>query len=117
MQQSALRSALLLGAVSWLFAMPAYGADAEKGKGAYDSRCAFCHGKSGKGDGPAGKALKPPPPDFTSATFWKGTTSDHIEDVIEHGKPNSAMMGFKGSLTSEQIADLVAYLETLKPKP
>ena len=107
----------LVGAIGWLFTVPAYGADTDKGKGAYDSRCAFCHGKGGKGDGPAGKALKPPPPDFTSATFWKDTTPDHIKDVIEHGKPNSAMMGFKNSLTNEQIADLLAYLETLKPKP
>jgi len=90
--------------------------NSEKGKLLYASRCAFCHGASGKGDGPAGAALKPPPTDFTSADFWKRATPEHIADAIEHGKPGTAMVAFKSGLTDEQLHDLVVYLQTFKPQ-
>ena len=35
------------------------------GKTNFDTLCATCHGPAGKGDGPAGAALNPPPRDFT----------------------------------------------------
>ena len=31
----------------------------------YTAYCAVCHGKDGKGNGPAAEALKVPPPDLT----------------------------------------------------
>jgi mono/diheme cytochrome c family protein len=37
-----------------------------EGVDSYDSYCAVCHGKSGKGDGPAVPALKGPLPDLTT---------------------------------------------------
>src|SRR5262249_33503707 len=61
-------------------------ADAEKGKGLYASRCAFCHGASGAGDGPAGKALKPPPTNFTLAAYWNSTTPQTVKEAIQNGK-------------------------------
>jgi len=88
-------------------------ADAEKGKGLYASRCAFCHGASGAGDGPAGKALKPPPTNFTLAAYWNSTTPQTVKEAIQNGKPNTAMMAFKNALTAEQLDDLLAYLKTL----
>ncbi|MFB6372710.1 MAG: c-type cytochrome, partial [Bradymonadaceae bacterium] len=36
----------------------------EQGKKLFKSQCASCHGETGKGDGPAGKALKPSPRNF-----------------------------------------------------
>jgi high-affinity iron transporter len=93
----------------------AYAADPEHGHALYATRCAFCHGPAGKGDGPAGAALKPPPTDFTSAAFWKTTPADTIHSTIENGKPGTAMMGFKSSLRAEDIDDLVAYLKGLRP--
>lgn len=36
------------------------------GKYEYQAKCASCHGLSGKGDGPAAKALKKAPPDLTT---------------------------------------------------
>ena len=32
-----------------------------QGKAAFAKYCASCHGQGGQGDGPASKALKPPP--------------------------------------------------------
>ena len=40
----------------------------ESGKKMFDSYCAVCHGKAGKGDGPAAPAMKTPPSDLTGLT-------------------------------------------------
>jgi len=43
--------------------------DAAAGKAVFTANCASCHGDSGKGDGPVGVALQPPPRDFSKADF------------------------------------------------
>lgn len=111
LQASALACALLVcGLVS-----AADAADAAKGKTIYEGRCSFCHGMSGKGDGPAGAALKPAPTNFTSVEVWKSTPPEAMKGFVENGKPTTSMVAFKGTLTAEQIDDVVAYLESFKP--
>jgi cytochrome c oxidase cbb3-type subunit 3 len=92
-------------------------ADAKKGKLAYTSRCAFCHGGGGQGDGPAAAQLQPPPTNFTTRDFWKGVTPEAIKAAIENGKPGTSMRSFKASLSAEQIDDVITYLQTLKTQP
>src|SRR6478735_5427106 len=49
-------------------------ADAESlatGKSLWNTHCASCHGKKGKGDGSKAAQLKTHPSDFTSADFQK----------------------------------------------
>ena len=41
-------------------------ASIKNGQKLHKLRCAFCHGETGKGDSPAGKALQPPAADRTS---------------------------------------------------
>lgn len=41
---------------------------ASSGKQMFEAYCASCHGKEGKGDGPAAAALKVPPADLTTLT-------------------------------------------------
>jgi mono/diheme cytochrome c family protein len=94
----------------------AHAGDIKKGKMIYTSRCSFCHGTTGKGDGPAGATLKPPATNFTTPDFWKAATPDTIKAVIENGKPHTAMVSFKASLKTEQVDDLITYLETFKPQ-
>jgi cytochrome c oxidase cbb3-type subunit 3 len=94
----------------------AQAADVEKGKRLYDSRCAFCHGNSGAGNGPAGAALKPKPTDFTRAEYWKSTSPEAIKAAIQNGKPNTAMLAFKNALSTEELDDLVAYMRTFAPQ-
>ena len=96
-------------------ALPAHAGDAAKGQDLYSSRCMFCHGAAGKGDGPAGAALKPPPTNFTSADYWKTAKLETMKEVIVNGKPGTAMVAFKSSVSPEQIDDLVAYLQTFQP--
>ena len=91
-------------------------ADVEQGHNMYALRCAFCHGSDGKGDGRAGAALKPPPTNFTSPTYWTSATPDSVRAAIENGKNGTAMMPFKGVLKPEEIANLIAYLDTFNPQ-
>ena len=91
--------------------------DAKRGKIAYNSRCAFCHGTGGKGDGPAAAQLKPPPTNLTTPAFWKDITPEAIRTVIENGKQGTSMTSFKASLNAQQIDDILAYLQTLRTQP
>ena len=58
----------------------------------YRHYCATCHGREGKGDGPAGRALKVPPPDLTVlARREKGLfPASAVETIIRGGTPVAA---------------------------
>lgn len=98
-----------------VLAQPVSGAsgDPEKGKAVYHQRCAACHGPEGKGDGPTGKVLVPPAADFTSAASRKKSDADLLK-IIENGKPPTAMIGWKGQLSGEDIRNVLAYVKTLR---
>lgn len=53
----------------------------------WDTLCATCHGKEGKGDGPAGAALDPKARNFHDAEWQKSVTDDQIKKVIVEGGP------------------------------
>lgn len=81
-------------------------------KDIYAQRCASCHGATGKGDGPAGKVLKPKPSDF--AVSLKGKNDDWIAKAIKDGGPavgESAIMPGYGDLSDQQIKELVEYIK------
>lgn len=91
-------------------------AQAEDGQAIYQKNCVTCHGASGKGDGPAAKALKPPPGDF--ATTLKSVSDADMTAVIKDGgkaagKKHSA---FGTKLSDDQIAALVQYVKSLSAK-
>jgi mono/diheme cytochrome c family protein len=82
------------------------------GKKSYDMNCAVCHGLKGNADTPAGKAITPPPPDFSRALKdWPDSKGDtgKIFEVITKGIPNSAMPGW-GQLPENERWGLVYYL-------
>ena len=87
--------------------------DSAKGKGLYEKYCVACHGVQGKGDGPAGRMLKPPAADFTSAASKKKSEAEFTQ-VIEKGKPGTAMGPWKGQLSQAELGDLVGYVMTLR---
>jgi mono/diheme cytochrome c family protein len=83
-------------------------------KGVYDDKCAGCHGPSGKGDGPAGKALTPNPPDFSASL--KGKDDAYLTKIIKEGGEavkKSPTMPANSDLTDDQIKSLVDYIKHL----
>jgi high-affinity iron transporter len=82
----------------------------------YEMRCAFCHGPQGRGDGPAGLALKPAPTNFASAEYWKQASAERVRAAILDGKPGTAMVPFRTTLQPAEIDALVAYVRQFAPK-
>jgi len=105
---------LLVAAAS--FSSPALADDTAAGKSIYERNCLACHGAKGAGDGPAARALRPPPTPFNTADFWSKTTDAKVKAAIKTGRPGTSMMAF-GSLTPEQLDSLVAYLRSFAPTP
>jgi mono/diheme cytochrome c family protein len=81
----------------------------------YEARCAFCHGADGRGNGPAGVALKPPPTNFAAPDYWKNAQPEQIKNVIAKGKPGSAMVAFGDTMKPDEIAAMVEYLRKFSP--
>jgi mono/diheme cytochrome c family protein len=102
----------------------ALAADAAAGKTAFNTNCASCHGESGKGDGPVGAALQPPPRDFTKAEFKFDTDGDgkpgtdaDLKNVITQGAGafgGSPLMAPWPSLSETDVANLIAHIRSLK---
>jgi mono/diheme cytochrome c family protein len=100
-------------------------ADAAAGKTVYEANCASCHGTSGKGDGPVGAALSPPPRDFTVGDFkfdadgdGKPGTDADLKAVIQNGAMKyggSALMAPWPTLSDAQVDDIIAHIRSLKP--
>lgn len=82
-----------------------------QGKSIYKTRCIVCHGEKGKGDGPAGKALKPPAADHSSALVQDQTDGELFWKISEGKGP---MVSWKLILSEEDRWHVVNYLRTLK---
>lgn len=91
-------------------------ADGADGKAIYEMRCAFCHGVEGRGDGPAGAALKPPATNFTAPGYAKNTSIERIKESITQGRQGTAMIAFGKTLKAEEIDAVARYVLGLAPK-
>lgn len=111
-------------AVALLAPGAALAGDAAAGKTTFTTNCASCHGESGKGDGPVGAALTPPPRDFTKGEFKFDTDGDgktgtdaDLQNVIRNGGAaygGSPLMAPWPTLSEEQVANVIAYIRSLK---
>lgn len=98
--------------VALMISSIAFAGDAAKGKAIYEQKCLMCHGPQGKGDGPAGAMMKPHPADFTSPESKKKPEAELLK-TIESGRPGTPMAGWKGTLSPDQIQDVLAYVRSL----
>jgi mono/diheme cytochrome c family protein len=106
---------------------------AASGPEMYKAYCAVCHGKDGKGDGPAASELKVPPPDLTTlAKRHDGKyPADYVATLLRNGAKapahGTADMPVWGPLFSsigegdqaqvnQRIANLTNYIKTLQAK-
>ena len=83
------------------------------------ANCAACHGDEGLGDGPSATAFEDgwgyrvQPRDLTTGVFRAGTTSADLYRSIASGINGTPMPAFGGSLTPEEIWDVVHYVQSL----
>lgn len=87
------------------------------GVAVYKNNCAVCHGSDGKGDGPAGAALQPPPRNLVEGKWKKGGTSIELFTSIQKGLEGTSMAAF-GHLPVPDRWALVQYIRSItKDKP
>lgn len=80
----------------------------------FEQLCVACHGKTGRGDGPAAVALNPKPADLGDPKFHGARTDAQLLEVIASGKGLMPPLGKQ--LSKEQIESLVRYIRSLKRK-
>jgi mono/diheme cytochrome c family protein len=86
----------------------------EAGKKIYLESCQSCHGPTGKGDSDMAAYLTPPPANL-AAKATQAKTEAQLRKVILEGRPGTAMASFEGAFEEAQLADLIAYIRSLKP--
>ncbi len=82
------------------------------GKALYEGKgtCFNCHGKSGKGDGPAGAVLNPGPRNFTNCKFHKKRKDGELFWVIKNGSPGTGMVSMiPSAITEEEAWTIINY--------
>lgn len=113
-------SLLLLGVL--IFSpTAAFAGDAAKGKEKYASLCATCHGATGKGDGAVAASLPPEqkPRDLVSGQMKFATDESKFGELLKKGGPAvglSPLMPPQSGLADSDIADLYAFIQSLKTK-
>lgn len=108
-------SALLLPALMTFFFVPvAAAADVERGQKIYRFKCAKCHGKAGKGNGPMAKLLTPSPANFSAAGFFDSRPDAALKKSILEAKP--PMPSFQAELDSGRLkeADIDGIIQYIK---
>jgi len=113
--------------------VPITNTPSNSGKEMFNSYCAVCHGKDGKGGGPAASAMKTVPTDLTALAKNSGGKypASHVAAVIRgqattasHGSQDMPVWGPLFSSISQghdaqvqqRISNLVAYIESLQAK-
>ena len=84
----------------------------QAGRSLFEAHCAICHGPGGRGDGPAGAALRPKPSDLTGKGV-QGQTDGELYWKISQG--HGAMPAWK-DLPEQDRWSLVRFLHSLNEK-
>jgi len=103
------------GAADLKSPVPSNSTSIKNGNTLYQSYCAPCHGKSGRGDGPAATSLHPKPADHTSAAV-QAESDGTLFYKISEGHANTAMPPFKAVLQPDQRWAVINYIRTLAKK-
>jgi len=97
------------------------GGDPAGGEAVYQIYCASCHGPRGDGDGPAALALDPKPARHSDGAYMNALGNDYLFEVIREGGAavgkSPLMAAWGGSLSDEQIRDVIAFVRTLAKPP
>ena len=90
--------------------IPADAASLARGQQVYQtSGCASCHGDTGRGDGLAGRVLRPRPADFR-IHMAAGHTDQELFNWISNGVDGTAMPAFGNQFSEQQRWDVINYI-------
>lgn len=85
-----------------------------KGKTLYETMCSTCHGTDGKGDGPAGLTLKPPPRNFHDLNGWtNGPRVSQMYMTLEEGIIKNGMAQYNNLPPEDRFA-LIHFMRTFR---
>ncbi|HUG57061.1 MAG TPA: c-type cytochrome [Candidimonas sp.] len=87
----------------------------ESGKNLFEQNCARCNGAAGRGDGPDGKNLVPPPANIAAISKMPMATDGYLYwTITEGGVPlGTGMPPFGTALKEEDIWKIITYLRVL----
>jgi len=91
----------------------------DRGAIVYEKNCVSCHGLTGTGDGPAGKALTPPPGDLAWLSRMPIAQWDSFMywTVAEGGAQfQRAMPAYKDALSRADIWAVIGYIQARLPQ-
>jgi mono/diheme cytochrome c family protein len=92
------------------FMRPSVAADASRGRQIYARVCSVCHGDRGSGSMWASANLNPAPRDFASPAAKAELTRDRMLTALANGRPNTAMQGYAGRLSKQDMEAVVDYI-------
>lgn len=110
----------IAGIIALLSAPHLSAQEKSEGKRLYLTYCSGCHGESGKGDGPAAKALPVKPANHTDAAVMSQLSDKYLFDIVTKGGKavgKSPMMPAWGNLKEAQVRELINYIRTLASAP
>jgi len=98
--------------------LPAVAPSLARGAEVYRQQCASCHGLTGRGDGPAGRGLTPPPAVLSNATTLGDATPLDYFRRVTIGVAGTAMPAYETRLTAEDRWAAAVYATFLRyPAP
>jgi mono/diheme cytochrome c family protein len=92
------------------FMRPSVATDASRGRQIYARVCSVCHGDRGSGSMWASANLNPAPRDFSSPAAKAELTRDRMLTALANGRPNTAMQGYAGRLSKDDMEAVVDYI-------
>ncbi len=115
------RTAWVLGtAIVWSFSLGEVASAAgnpKAGQAKYLQLCAFCHGATGKGNGPAAQGFPVKPADHTNKAKMRKLKDGDLGKIIKGGGrsvgKSPLMPPFANQLSDADIQNLIAYIRTL----
>ena len=98
-------------------ALPPRTPDLERGAHLYTQICGSCHGPLGRGDGPAGLGLEPPPTDFTDLDRALLLSPLALYSTISFGIAGTGMVSYADAFDEAGRHDLAFYVGSLAFDP
>lgn len=86
----------------------------DNGRKVFLTRCASCHGDSGKADGPLSASLNPPPRNFQDPKYLEQASPFKFVNTLHIGIEGTSMLSFEKILKEEDMWDVSFYILALR---